>query len=112
MRQGMNELLAPIYYLLRSDTSESLTADRPASASAPSHHAQTPPLRPRDSAESDAFYLFVTLMGEVRDCFTRELDDTTGGIRALLQRLGNAVSAIDPELGTHLYGRLKVCVVL
>lgn len=84
--QGMNELIAPLYFVLRSGS--------------------TGP--DRDCAEADSFYLLTDLMGEVRDCYCRELDETTGGIRALLQRLGNMVGTADPELALHLYARLQI----
>ncbi|KAI9203443.1 rab-GTPase-TBC domain-containing protein [Polychytrium aggregatum] len=50
--QGMNELLAPIYYVMAHDSEES-----------------------RAHAEADSFFLFTALMSEFRDHFIRSLDN-------------------------------------
>ena len=49
--QGMNELLAPLYYQFRNDTDEG----------APAH------------AEADAFYCFMDIIAEFRDHFCQQL---------------------------------------
>lgn len=49
--QGMNELLAPIYYTLRTDVDEDA----------------------REAAEADAFWCFIDLMTEFRDNYCKQL---------------------------------------
>ncbi|KAJ3037513.1 hypothetical protein HDV00_001626 [Rhizophlyctis rosea] len=51
--QGMNEILAPLYYVLANDTDDSARAH----------------------AEADSFFAFSVLMGEFRDHFIRSLDN-------------------------------------
>ena len=53
-------------------------------------------------AEADAFYCFVELLGEFRDHFCQQLDNSTSGIRATIGRLVAALRAADPQLADHL----------
>ncbi|KAJ3047187.1 hypothetical protein HK097_000152, partial [Rhizophlyctis rosea] len=55
--QGMNEILAPLYYVIANDTEEEARAH----------------------AEADAFYAFSAFMGEFRDHFIRSLDNVQPG---------------------------------
>lgn len=54
--QGMNELLAPIYYTLRTDVDEDA----------------------REAAEADAFWCFIDLMTEFRDNYCKQLVGAAG----------------------------------
>eukprot|EP00743_Colponemidia_sp_Colp-15_P004322 GILK01004662.1.p1 GENE.GILK01004662.1~~GILK01004662.1.p1 ORF type:complete len:427 (-),score=50.89 GILK01004662.1:40-1275(-) len=78
--QGMNEILAPIYYLFATD----LTACS------------------REHAEADAFFCFTTLMGEVKDSFLRSLDSTESGIRGRITQLNQFLRRKDEDLWRHL----------
>jgi hypothetical protein len=53
-------------------------------------------------AEADAFYCFVELLGEFRDHFCQQLDNSTSGIRATIARLAAALRAADAQLADHL----------
>jgi hypothetical protein len=57
--QGMNEILAPIYYIFASDPHPSFAG----------------------YAEQDAFYCFTNIMSEIRDIFVESLDSSDLGIR-------------------------------
>ena len=61
--QGMNEILAPIYYVYSQDSNEYFS----------------------ERAEIDTFFSFVNIMAELRDNFLRSLDDTSLGIKAKVQ---------------------------
>jgi hypothetical protein len=76
--QGMNELLAPIYYVFANDPT--------------GHHA-----------EADSFFVFTTLMGDVRDHFVRSLDQDAGtGIHGTLYRLQQRLAWYDHGLWREL----------
>eukprot|EP00775_Hariotina_reticulata_P013965 gene13965-14079_t len=78
--QGMNELLAPLYYMFSTD---------PDSTSA-------------RYAEADAFYCFVDLISEFRDHFCQQLDNSSSGIKATISKLVTVLQAHDAELADHL----------
>ncbi|ORY93855.1 rab-GTPase-TBC domain-containing protein [Syncephalastrum racemosum] len=79
--QGMNELLAPLYYVFAKDPH-------------PEHQAY---------AEADAFFVFTILMSDVRDHFVRSLDqDASSGINATLHRMSRRLSWIDKPLWRDL----------
>ncbi|KAK9915756.1 hypothetical protein WJX75_003726 [Coccomyxa subellipsoidea] len=84
--QGMNELLAPLYYHFRCDCDKD----------AASH------------AEPDAFFCFMDIISEFRDNFCQQLDNSEVGIRAMLSRLSSLLNHVDPELWYHLTHKNKV----
>lgn len=78
--QGMNELLAPLYYMFRTDPDK--TSAR--------------------YAEADSFYCFVDLISEFRDHFCQQLDNSSSGIKATIGKLVGLLHAHDPELAEHM----------
>ncbi|KAI8082999.1 rab-GTPase-TBC domain-containing protein [Halteromyces radiatus] len=80
--QGMNEILAPIYYVFANDTS--------------------PGLAGQVHAEPDTFYVFTILMGDVRDHFVRSLDQDGMGIHATLFRMQQRLAWYDKTLWRDL----------
>ncbi|KAI9030061.1 rab-GTPase-TBC domain-containing protein [Phycomyces nitens] len=79
--QGMNELLAPIYYVFSKD----------------------PNLDEQAHAEADAFFVFTNLMSDVRDHFVRSLDhDTNTGINATMMRMSQRFKWVDQALWRDL----------
>lgn len=74
--QGMNEIMGPLYYVLATDGDEGWRA----------------------GAEADTFYLFTHLMGEVRDFFIRSLDNSTTGIRQMMELLVRRVGSRDTQV--------------
>jgi len=84
--QGMNELLAPIYYTLRTDVDEDA----------------------REAAEADAFWCFIDLMTEFRDNYCKQLDNSDQGVKATMARLSRLLARHDPELHTHLETTSKI----
>ncbi|XP_065862794.1 uncharacterized protein [Euphorbia lathyris] len=84
--QGMNELLAPIYYVFRNDPDEEMAA----------------------CAEEDTFFCFVELLSGFRDHFCQQLDNSVVGIRATITRLSQLLKEHDEELWRHLEVTTKV----
>ncbi|GAV68354.1 RabGAP-TBC domain-containing protein [Cephalotus follicularis] len=84
--QGMNEVLAPIYYVFSTDTDEQNAAN----------------------AEADSFACFVRLLSDSVDHFCQQLDNSSVGILATLSRLAELLKANDEELWRHLEFTSKV----
>lgn len=78
--QGMNELLAPIYYCFYNDEN---------------------PLF-KGFAEADSFYCFTTIMSEAKENFVKSLDNTDTGIKARIANLNNMLRKVDQILWEHL----------
>jgi hypothetical protein len=79
--QGMNEILAPLYWVMAQDVSEEEAAH----------------------AEADTFFCFTTLMSVARDNFLKSMDgDASGGIGANLKRLESLLQRRDPEIWLDL----------
>ncbi|KAA8535097.1 hypothetical protein F0562_030100 [Nyssa sinensis] len=84
--QGMNEVLAPIYYVFSSDTDEQNAA----------------------SAEADSFSCFVRLLSDSVDHFCQQLDNSAVGIHSTLSHLSELLKTNDEELWRHLQFTTKV----
>jgi hypothetical protein len=79
--EGMNEILAPLYYCFCVDKNKLFT----------------------EHAEADAFYCFSKLMeAEVKDSFLRKLDQTNHGIQARIKHLNELLKKMDKPLWLHL----------
>jgi hypothetical protein len=74
--QGMNEILAPIYYCFAKDPHPEFAG----------------------CAEADSFYCFVGMMAEVRDCFVKTMDQSNSGIHSQFKRLSDMLYRHDPEV--------------
>ncbi|XWS35149.1 hypothetical protein CRYUN_Cryun21dG0101200 [Craigia yunnanensis] len=84
--QGMNEILAPLFYAFRNDPDEEMAA----------------------AAEADTFFCFVELLSEFRDHFCQQLDNSNVGIRSTITRLSQLLKEHDEELWRHLEVTTKV----
>ncbi|XP_075504838.1 uncharacterized protein LOC142542215 [Primulina tabacum] len=84
--QGMNEILAPLYYVFTNDPNEENTG----------------------SAEADTFFCFVELLSGFRDNFVQQLDNSVVGIRSTITRLSQLLKEHDEELWRHLEMTTKV----
>ncbi|XP_072999993.1 uncharacterized protein [Typha latifolia] len=78
--QGMNEVLAPLFYIFRSDPDDNNA----------------------DCAEADAFFCFVELLSGFRDNFCQKLDNSVVGIRSTISKLSELLKKHDGELWRHL----------
>lgn len=78
--QGMNEILAPIYYSLMTD----------------------PTYTDYEQAEAEVFYCFSEVMQQQRDAFCKALDPTDAGVRGRLSRLDELLRHKDEEIWMHL----------
>ncbi|XP_021276107.1 TBC domain-containing protein C1952.17c-like isoform X2 [Herrania umbratica] len=84
--QGMNEVLAPLYYVFSTDIDEQNASN----------------------AEADSFSCFVRLMSDSVDHFCQQLDNSSVGILSTLSRLAELLKANDEELWRHLEFTSKV----
>ncbi|CAG8576374.1 786_t:CDS:10 [Ambispora leptoticha] len=79
--QGMNEILGPIYYTMANDGDE----------------------EGRAHAEADSFFVFTSLMADIRDHFVRSLDhDDTTGIGATMTKMNRRLRAFAFDLWEDL----------
>ncbi|KMZ58747.1 TBC1 domain family member [Zostera marina] len=78
--QGMNEVLAPLFYVFRNDPDNNISIH----------------------AEADSFFCFVELLSEFRDNFCQQLDNSVVGIRSTISRLSQLLKRHDEELWRHL----------
>ncbi|KAJ6731934.1 TBC1 DOMAIN FAMILY MEMBER 13-LIKE [Salix purpurea] len=84
--QGMNEVLAPIFYVFSTDTNEKNAVN----------------------AEADSFFCFVRLLSDSVDHFCQQLDNSPVGILSTLSRLAELLKENDEELWKHLEFTTKV----
>ena len=74
--QGMNEILAVVYYLFNKDKIAGL----------------------EQYLESDSFFCFSILMSELRDNFIRSLDRSDTGLKGTLDQVQETLRILDPEV--------------
>ncbi|KAI0494858.1 hypothetical protein KFK09_025004 [Dendrobium nobile] len=84
--QGMNEVLAPLFYVFRNDPEENNVAH----------------------VEADTFFCFVELLSGFRDNFCKQLDNSVVGIRSTITKLSLLLKKHDEELWRHLDVTTKV----
>lgn len=84
--QGMNEILAPLFYVFKNDPDEENMA----------------------CAEADTFFCFVELLSGFRDNFCQQLDNSVVGIRSTITKLSQLLKEHDEELWRHLEVTTKV----
>jgi len=78
--QGMNEIVGTIYFVLATDFNEEWACE----------------------AEADCYFLFNTLMVEMRDVFVPDLDEADTGIQGRISNFVTLLSLHDPEVRCHL----------
>ncbi|MCE0480774.1 hypothetical protein HAX54_037882 [Datura stramonium] len=78
--QGMDEILAPLYYIFSTDSDE--------------HNAA--------NLEADTFSCFVIIMSSCVDHFGQQHDSSPRGIRSTLSNLSELLKTNDEELWHHL----------
>mmetsp|Transcript_6060 Transcript_6060/g.17686 ORF Transcript_6060/g.17686 Transcript_6060/m.17686 type:complete len:824 (-) Transcript_6060:284-2755(-) len=84
--QGMNELLGTLYYVFTAQTCEIEDLFSP------------------ESAEPDSFVCFSYLMGELRDVYVEDLDDSESGIQGRMQAVHSLLERHDAQLCAYLDG--------
>ncbi|CAO2144108.1 unnamed protein product [Urochloa humidicola] len=84
--QGMNEVLAPLFYVFKNDPDPSSSA----------------------SAEADTYFCFVELLSGFRDNYCKHLDNSSVGIRSTLSKLSQLLKRHDEELWRHMEVTTKV----
>lgn len=75
--QGMNEVLAVIYYCFLMQDNE--------------------PIIPRKYLEADLFFSFTNLMTELKDGFLRELDKEKTGIQGRIKHYTEILAVVEPH---------------
>lgn len=84
--QGMNEVLAPLYWVFKTDPDDEYSLH----------------------AEADSFFCFVELLSDFRDNFCQQLDNSAVGVRATLSQLNSLLKQGDEELWRHMELTAKV----
>ncbi|KAI3697088.1 hypothetical protein L6452_29833 [Arctium lappa] len=84
--QGMNEILAPLFYVFKNDPNEDFVMN----------------------AEADTFFCFVELLSGFRDNFCKQLDNSVVGIRSTISKMSQLLKEHDEELWRHLELTTKV----
>lgn len=84
--QGMNEVLAPLFYVLKNDPDASNSA----------------------SAEADTFFCFAELVSGFKNNYCKHLDNSQVGIRSTLSKLSQLLKKHDEELWRHMEVITKV----
>uniref|UniRef100_J3N8C7 Rab-GAP TBC domain-containing protein n=2 Tax=Oryza brachyantha TaxID=4533 RepID=J3N8C7_ORYBR len=84
--QGMNEVLAPLFYVFKNDPDASNSA----------------------SAEADTFFCFVELLSGFKENYCKHLDNSQVGIRSTLSKLSQLLKRHDEELWRHMEITTKV----
>jgi hypothetical protein len=90
--QGMNELFAVLYHTFAIGAGKN-DADQ---------NKNLENLNQPSSAESAAFFCFMDLLGEFRDNFCQQLDNSTIGIKGTLGKLSSFLKSFDLSLWTHV----------
>lgn len=78
--QGMNEIVGTIYYVLAND-----------------HNSDW-----ANHAEADTYFLFQTLMMDMKDVFVPDMDSQTTGIKGRIDNMELLLKTHDPEVYEHL----------
>jgi hypothetical protein len=108
--QGMNEILAPLYYLFCHDTSIKSNGQLDTSfyfffffkKKILFIEARFDCFVLTEDAEADAFWCFTSVMSEIRDHFIAVLDRSDAGINHKLQEMYDLLRDKDPHLYQHL----------
>lgn len=107
---GMNEILAPIYYIFATDpTAYYRGTDGGTPSVERQYRSQSSLCVSRGdaaNAEDDAFFCFTNVMVEIRDNFCKTLDHSDLGITATMRKCNMILKRIDPPLWEHLVRRL------
>ena len=85
--QGMNEILAVIYYCFWPHQE---------------HFANAEDDPFYEYFESDLFFCFTMLMAEIRDGFLRAMDNESTGINGKIRTFSQLMLKLDPDLYYHL----------
>lgn len=84
--QGMNEIVATLFFVLATDGREEW-----------SRHC-----------EADTFFCFTNLMAEIRDVFIQSLDESESGLHGKMEAFSRTLRQHDPELADHMVrGRVE-----
>lgn len=81
--QGMNEIVATLYFVLATDEREEW----------------------RQHCEADTFFCFTNLMAEIRDVFIQSMDDSENGLHGKMEAFSRTLRQHDPELAQHMVRR-------
>lgn len=101
--QGMNEVLAPIYYQFCIDNGEDNNQFKENfdssgdSLNSLNAHKENE-LKEFEKIEADSYYCFKNLMSEIKDLFIREKDITKNGIQNRIKVVNILLSRIDKRL--------------
>ena len=99
--QGMNELMAGLYYVAATSPAAGHDCDEAVDES----EFEVPYGPPVGAAEAAAFACFVPMLAELRDLFCASLDGSAGGVAGAMATLSAHLERADAELAAALVAR-------
>lgn len=84
--QGMNEIVATLYFVLATEGDEEW----------------------QQHCEADTFFCFTNLMAEIRDVFIQSLDDSESGLSGKMEAFSRTLRQHDPELAEHMVRSVRL----
>ncbi|KAH7624866.1 hypothetical protein Ndes2526B_g00233 [Nannochloris sp. 'desiccata'] len=96
--QGMNELFAVLYHTFAVGGHDGCSGG----SNDNGKNKNLENLNQPSSAECAAFFCFIDLLGEFRDNFCQQLDNSIIGIKGTLGKLSSFLKSFDLSLWTHL----------
>ena len=92
--QGMNEVLAPIYFQFCLDNE----VDNNIFKSTQQNNETT---KSFEKIEADCYFCFESLMSEINDLFIREKDNQLSGIQARIKKVNDMLKDVDRDIYNH-----------
>lgn len=92
--QGMNEVLAPIYFQFCLDNE----VDNNIFKSTQLNNDTT---KSFEKIEADCYFCFDSLMSEINDLFIREKDNQLSGIQARIKKVNDMLKDVDRDIYNH-----------
>lgn len=97
--QGMNEVVAPILFVFGSSSPESYQDEKKGAVFS---RLELEQYKLEENYEADAFFCFNSLMFDLRDLYTQDLDSDRSGIQGQGEALMQLVKTVDYSVYKHL----------
>ena len=105
--QGMNEILAPIYYCFYAEEENSLVNSEMDAIDIQKEHDYQFIV----DVEADSFWTFVSLMEDIKSLYIKDKDNEAGGVFNKLKILSDMLKIVDKDLFCH-FNKIKIDIQL